>query len=262
MNRNAYFRGPSGTRHTYAEVADRIRQEAPHTLGQHIFAQLRAIGLYDEFMNGATPCALPFTFAAESRLVQKKLTSSAMFHTPGLFRALRNDYRIKGEPRRRAVKILSDGYGLPQAEAEGLLSGAIISEIDETAGTITYAIAKATEPCPASDPGSAPLIIRSGETAAGRKIVVPPGVPLIEGRLYLQLYHGRKAPADAMQDRGFVGPTFGPLASVAQTYLTQLRLHGDGDVELWLEVRDDMIVWDGEYYGDMSIFIASGAEHG
>ena len=46
-----------------------------------------------------------------------------MFHTPGFFRALQNDYRIKGEPRRRAVKILSDGYGMPREEAKGLLSG-------------------------------------------------------------------------------------------------------------------------------------------
>ena len=29
------------------------------------------------------------------RLIQKQLTSNAMFHTPGLFRALQNDYRIK-----------------------------------------------------------------------------------------------------------------------------------------------------------------------
>jgi hypothetical protein len=44
--------------------------------------------------------------------VQKQLTSSSMVHTPRLFRALLNDYRIKGEPRRRAIKILSDVYGL------------------------------------------------------------------------------------------------------------------------------------------------------
>ena len=41
-------------------------------------------------------------------LIQKQLTSSRMVHTPGLFRALQNDYRIKGEPRRRAIKTLSE----------------------------------------------------------------------------------------------------------------------------------------------------------
>jgi hypothetical protein len=76
--------------------------------------------------------------------IQKQLTSNGMVHTPGFFRALRNDYRIKGGPRRRAIKILSDVYGLPPEEAKGLLSGTIRIEMDEAAGTITFntAIAK------------------------------------------------------------------------------------------------------------------------
>ena len=82
--------------------------------------------------------------------IQKQLTSSSMVHTPGLFRALLNDYRIKGEPRRRAIKILSDVYGLTPEEARGLLSGAISTEIDEAAGTITFntAIDKVTPAWP------------------------------------------------------------------------------------------------------------------
>lgn len=68
MTSHGYFRGPTGTRYTYAEIADRIRREAPQTLGQHIFAQLRAIGLYDEFRNGTTPCGLPFTFAEAAEM--------------------------------------------------------------------------------------------------------------------------------------------------------------------------------------------------
>ena len=71
-------------------------------------------------------------------MTRKQLTSTAMFHTPGLFRALQNDYRIKGKTRQHAVKILSDGYGLSPDEARGLLSGSIPVEIDEAAGTITY----------------------------------------------------------------------------------------------------------------------------
>ena len=82
-------------------------------------------------------------FTVDPEPIQKQLTSSGMVHTPGLFRALRNDYRIKGEPRRRAIKILSDVYGLPPDEAKGLLSGAIRIEIDEAAGTITYHVADA-----------------------------------------------------------------------------------------------------------------------
>ena len=140
MTSNDYFTGATGKRYAYADIADRIRTEAPHTLGKHIFEQLEAIGLLDELTKGTTPCGLPFTFAGGPEPVRKQLTSSGMVHTPGLFRALQNDYRIKGDPRRRAVKILTDVYGLPPGEAKGLLSGAIESEIDEAAGTITYAV--------------------------------------------------------------------------------------------------------------------------
>jgi hypothetical protein len=58
-----YFRGASGTRYTYAAIADRIRGEAPQTLGKHISVQLAAIGLLEEMQNGTTPYGLPFTFA-------------------------------------------------------------------------------------------------------------------------------------------------------------------------------------------------------
>jgi len=74
---------------------------------------------------------------------RKQLTSTPMFHTPGLFRALQNDYRITGKTRQRAVQILSDGYRLPVEEARGLLSGSIPVEINEAAGTITYAVSDA-----------------------------------------------------------------------------------------------------------------------
>ena len=77
----------------------------------------------------------------QPRLIEKRLASSGLFHTPGFFRALQNDYRIKGDPRRRAVRILSEGYGLPYEEAEGLLSGVIAIVIDEAAGTLAYTAA-------------------------------------------------------------------------------------------------------------------------
>jgi hypothetical protein len=146
MTSHNYFRDATGRRYPYADIADRIRKQAPHTLGKHISEQLEAIGLLDEFRNGTTPCGLPYSFASDPELIQKQLTSSRMVHTPGFFRALQNDYRIKGEPRRRAIKILSDVYGLPPEEAKGLLNGAIRIEIDEAGGTITYrtALAEAT----------------------------------------------------------------------------------------------------------------------
>ena len=137
---DAYFCGASGKRYTFGEIADRIRSEAAHTLGKHISVQLEALGLLEEMQNGTTPCGLPFTFADEPHPIEKQLTSTSMFHTPGVFRALQHDYRIPGDRRRRAVRVLREAFGLPPAEADGLLSGAIASTIDETAGTITYSI--------------------------------------------------------------------------------------------------------------------------
>ena len=138
MTHDGYFIGKSGKSYRYDDIAKLVREKAPETLGKHIFAQLAALGLLEEMQGGVTPCGLPFTFASNAPLTRKQLTSSAMFHTPGLFRALQNDYRIKGKTRARAVHILSDGYRLPPEEARGILSGSIPVEIDEAAGTITY----------------------------------------------------------------------------------------------------------------------------
>jgi hypothetical protein len=162
MNSDAYFIGASGTRYAYSAIADRIRREAPRTLGKHIAVQLEAIRLLAEFQGGTTPCGLPFTFA--------------------------------------------------------------------------------DAPCP---------------------LLVPPGAPLVEGALYLRLHHGRTDPAEEMEDWGFDGPTFGPLDSVVQTYFATIRLCRNGvDDDLWLDVRDDMIVWDGSYYGHFAVFIAGGRDRG
>jgi hypothetical protein len=140
-----YFRGASGTRYTYAEIADRIRREAPQTLGKHIFVQLEAIGLLDELTNGATPYGLPLTFAEAAPPIAKQLMIPGRFNTPGLFRCLQEDYRLGGGARRRAVRNFAAWYGLPPAEADGLLSGAIPIAIDEAAGTVTYTVAAQPE---------------------------------------------------------------------------------------------------------------------
>jgi hypothetical protein len=77
---------------------------------------------------------------AKPRPISKQLTSTAMFHTPGLLRALQDDYRIKGRTRQQAITILSNGYGLSAEEARGLLSGSIHVQIDEAAGTVSYLV--------------------------------------------------------------------------------------------------------------------------
>lgn len=72
--------------------------------------------------------------------VRKTLVSNGMVHTPGVFRALQNDYQINGRTRKRAVSILCTGYGIPESEATGLLSGKIPIEVNEQAGTISYTL--------------------------------------------------------------------------------------------------------------------------
>ncbi len=70
MTTDGYFLGATGTRYDYSDIADRIRRDAPQTLGQHIFAQLEAIGLLRELQDGTTPCGLPFTFADNPRIAK------------------------------------------------------------------------------------------------------------------------------------------------------------------------------------------------
>lgn len=89
-------------------------------------------------------------------------------------------------------------------------------------------------------------------------LVLPSGTPLKPGKLYLRLYHGRSDPNQEMDDWGFNGPTFGPLSCYVHTYCCTFRIHGEfNDSEIWLQAHDDMIRWDGCFYGDMEVFIAS-----
>lgn len=93
--------------------------------------------------------------------------------------------------------------------------------------------------------------------AMPNSLVVPKGTPHMSGKMYLRLYHGRIDPAQDMDEWGFIGPTFGPLACYVHTYCCTFRIHGEfGTHEVWLEKHDDMIVWDGCFYGDMEVFIA------
>jgi hypothetical protein len=112
------------------------------------------------------------------------------------------------------------------------------------------------------DRAKPPTGITMTETAPATRLLVPSGNALTAGKLYLQLYHGRTDPDQQMDDWGSTGPTFGPLACVVHTYLTTIRLRGENDHELWLRHHDDMTVWQGAYFGDISIFVATGDEHG
>jgi hypothetical protein len=88
-------------------------------------------------------------------------------------------------------------------------------------------------------------------------LLVAKGTPLVPGKMYLRLYHGRNDPGQEMDDWGFDGPTFGPLSCYVHTYCSTFCIHGDGSTsEVWLETHGDMIRWDGCFYGDMEVFVA------
>ena len=46
----------------YKTIANTIRKLHPYLRGKHIFTQLVALGLYEGFNRGSTPCSLPFSF--------------------------------------------------------------------------------------------------------------------------------------------------------------------------------------------------------
>ena len=71
-------------------------------------------------------------------------------------------------------------------------------------------------------------------------------------KIYLHLYHGRQFPGERLEDWGSEGPTFGPYESIQITYGAHIKMHApDGFDDLtWYE---DLVFYDGVYYGDLSI---------
>ncbi len=72
--------------------------------------------------------------------------------------------------------------------------------------------------------------------------------------VYLKLFHGREDPNQDMDDWGADGPIFGPYNYIHTTYafFIKMGLHS-GEVHN-LYVVEDMIYYDGMYYGDWSVF--------
>jgi len=53
---------PATEKHHYADLAERIRQEHPELIGEHVEVQLDALGLAKVFETGSTVGMLPYSF--------------------------------------------------------------------------------------------------------------------------------------------------------------------------------------------------------
>ena len=71
--------------------------------------------------------------------------------------------------------------------------------------------------------------------------------------LYLRLFHGRTNPNQNLDDWGTDGPIFGPYEFVHTTYASNLKL-GKENLCDELFCFEDMIYYDGVYYGDWTVF--------
>ena len=79
-----------------------------------------------------------------------------------------------------------------------------------------------------------------------------------KGKQYLRLYHGRKIPEENLEDWGSAGPTFGPYESIQVTYTSHIKMHTGSSFDD-LTWHEDLIYYDGIFYGDMEIFSAEEA---
>jgi hypothetical protein len=80
--------------------------------------------------------------------------------------------------------------------------------------------------------------------------------------VYLKLMHGRDNPDQDMNGWGFNGPVLGPFEAVHFTYAAHVRCFpkgSDGDTDaVELFYRDDMLVYEGKFYGDFEIAASFG----
>ena len=73
--------------------------------------------------------------------------------------------------------------------------------------------------------------------------------------IYFMLFHGRKAKDEKLEDWGSDGPIFGPLDWVHTTYAYHVKLGiPEEDDMTELIIDDDLLYYDGVWYGDWSAF--------
>ena len=93
-----------------------------------------------------------------------------------------------------------------------------------------------------------------------------------EPGIYVRIFHGRNEPDQDLEDWGFDGPAIGPIEGLQCTYgflhlimpngMTEQQvdqfakkfLLDPKDWPLEIKQHNDLIVWNGMYFGDMTIF--------
>lgn len=71
--------------------------------------------------------------------------------------------------------------------------------------------------------------------------------------VYIRLFHGRKTPDEQLDDWGTDGPVF-EADFVHTTYAVHIKMGYQRDIFQELFIMEDMIYYDGIYYGDWSVF--------
>ena len=72
--------------------------------------------------------------------------------------------------------------------------------------------------------------------------------------VYMRLLHGRLDPDERLKTWGFDGPVLGPFQAVHFTYKEHIRcIRDDTVMDMELSFHDDLLVYDGKYYGDFEI---------
>lgn len=74
--------------------------------------------------------------------------------------------------------------------------------------------------------------------------------------VYLRLWHGRVPKDQELDGWGTDGPVLGPLDWVHTTYAHEVKLGQDGDSVCTLGVDEDLLYYDGVWYGDWSVMSA------
>ncbi len=79
--------------------------------------------------------------------------------------------------------------------------------------------------------------------------------------VYLHLYNVRKTPKEVLEDWGTFGPVLGPYDSIQVTYGFHVKMYidarpfdGQCHQDSLVVGQNDLIFYDGMYYGDLSVF--------